>query len=79
MFAALGVDVQAIGSDGGVQVVSGTSFASPVVAVELARRHVRPDPASAQKALRAVVAEAVDLGAPGRDPVFGYGLIESRP
>jgi subtilisin family serine protease len=78
MFAALGVDVLADAPQA-PHAVSGTSFATPVVAVELARRLARADPAAARKALDALAAEAVDLGAPGRDPVFGYGLIESRP
>ncbi len=79
MFAALGVDVLAAGPGDSPQTVSGTSFASPIVAVELARRLSRSDATAARKALQAVAAEAVDLGVPGRDPVFGYGLIESRP
>ena len=79
MFAALGVDVMAAGPDGVSQTVSGTSFASPIVAVELARRLTKADPATAHKVLQALASEAVHLGAPGRGPVFGYGLIESRP
>ena len=79
MFAALGVDVLAAGPGDAAQPVSGTSFASPIVAVEFARRLAKPDVAAARKVAQALAAEAVDLGAPGRDPVFGYGLIESRP
>jgi len=78
MFAALGVDVRAA-APSGPQTVSGTSFAAPTVAVELARRLPAADPAAARRAVQAVTAQAVDLGAPGRDPVFGYGLIEPRP
>jgi subtilisin family serine protease len=79
MFAALGVDLKAAGPGGTSQTVSGTSFASPTVAVELARRLPLADAEVAHRALAAVTAEAVDLGAPGRDPVFGIGLIEPRP
>ena len=80
MFSALGVDVPAAGPDGASQTVSGTSFASPIVAVEVARRLSKADAAAAHKALQALAAQAIDLGAPGRDPVFGYGLIEgARP
>jgi hypothetical protein len=79
MFAARGVDMRLAGPGGGVQVVSGTSFASPVVAVELARALSRPDAAAAQRALHGLAARAIDLGAPGRDPVFGFGLIEPLP
>jgi hypothetical protein len=80
MFSALGVDVPAAGPGGVSQTVSGTSFASPVVAVEIARRLPKPDAGAARKAVEALAAQAIDLGAPGRDPVFGYGLIEAgRP
>jgi hypothetical protein len=78
-FAALGVDILAAGPDDSPQAVSGTSFASPIVAVELARRLSRVDATAARQAVQALASEAVDLGAPGRDPIFGYGLIESRP
>jgi subtilisin family serine protease len=79
MFSALGVDVMAGGPGDSPQTVSGTSFASPIVAVELARRLSKADAAGARKALQALAAEAIDLGPPGRDPIFGYGLVESRP
>lgn len=75
-FAALGVDIAAPGSG---PPVSGTSFASPLVAVEIARRLAAPDREGAERAQHALQLEAVDLGAPGRDPVFGFGLIEPRP
>ncbi|HEX2817395.1 MAG TPA: S8 family serine peptidase, partial [Phenylobacterium sp.] len=78
MFAALGVDILAAGPDDMPQAVSGTSFASPIVAVELARRLSGVDAVAARKAVQALASEALDLGAPGRDPIFGYGLIESR-
>jgi len=78
MFSALGVDVLTDAPQAS-HPVSGTSFASPTVAVEVARRLSRPDAAAARRALDALAAEAVDLGAPGRDPVFGYGLIEGHP
>jgi subtilisin family serine protease len=79
MFAAQGVDVRVPSSDGAAQTVSGTSFAAPLVAVEMARHLPEPTPPAAQKALQAVTAAAIDLGAPGRDPVFGYGLVGGRP
>jgi subtilisin family serine protease len=75
-FSALAVNVAA-GKAG--QVLSGTSYASPVVAVELARRLPAPDREAALRAELELRAQAVDLGRPGRDPVFGFGLIEPRP
>jgi hypothetical protein len=54
---------------------SGTSYAAPVVSVELARLLKRPDPEGARKATESLKGQALDLGEPGRDPVFGYGVI----
>ncbi|WP_418316838.1 S8 family serine peptidase [Piscinibacter sakaiensis] len=53
----------------------GTSFAAPLVAGLLAARLRDPDPAAARAAVAALQREAIDLGAPGRDPVFGVGLV----
>jgi hypothetical protein len=55
--------------------VRGTSFAAPLVAGLLARQLPRPDPAAAQAALAAVGRDAQDLGAPGRDDIYGLGLV----
>jgi subtilisin family serine protease len=55
--------------------VRGTSFAAPLVAGLLAARLTQPDPAAARAAVQALGARALDLGAPGRDPVFGHGLV----
>jgi len=74
-FAARGVAVAAIDAQGAVRDATGTSFAAPVIAARLAGELRTPDAAAAQKAIRALEAEARDLGAPGRDPVYGVGLI----
>jgi hypothetical protein len=71
--AALGVDLL-VAEPGGYRRVSGTSFAAAVVSGALLRM-----PACARDrnpaAMRAAVgARARDLGAPGRDPVYGAGL-----
>ncbi len=74
------VDVSGIGVGlnaavpGGRRAVSGTSFATAVISGALLRMPAcnggrNPD---AMKAL--VASQAQDLGAPGRDPVFGLGL-----
>lgn len=78
-FAARGVAVPAIDAKGEVRDATGTSFAAPVVAARLARQIARPDPAAAQKAIRALESEARDLGARGRDPVYGAGLVGAQP
>jgi minor extracellular protease Epr len=54
--------------------VSGTSFASPVVAAVIARRiH---DAATVQDVIAALESEAHDLGAPGRDTTYGWGELD---
>ncbi|MFN8949433.1 MAG: S8 family serine peptidase [Alphaproteobacteria bacterium] len=75
-FAAPGVDTTVAGPDGHSETVSGTSYAAPVIAAELARRLPRPDKAQAIRAEKELVETAQDLGEPGRDPVFGFGVID---
>ena len=74
-FAAPGADLSAAGLDRDLVTVRGTSFAAPIAAGLLARRLSAPDPAAAARALAALGQEAIDLGAPGPDPVFGRGLV----
>lgn len=74
-FAAPGSDMLAAGLDGGVVAVRGTSFAAPLAAGRLARLLRAPDPAAASRAVATLSREALDAGAPGRDPVFGRGLV----
>ena len=71
-FAAPGADMAAAGPAGGFVGVRGTSFAAPIVAGRLAllRSH-----GSAAQALEALAHEAIDLGAPGPDPIYGRGLV----
>ena len=57
----------------------GTSFAAPLVAGLLANILRVPDREQAAVALRRLAAVAIDLGAPGRDPVFGIGLVGDNP
>jgi subtilisin family serine protease len=75
-FAAPGVDVVSAAMPDGETRVSGSSFAAPVVASLLAARLRTPDARSASTALASLRASARDLGRPGRDPVYGWGLIE---
>ena len=63
-FAAPGADMAAAGQGGSWTSVRGTSFAAPIVAGLLAR--------DGQGALER---QAMDLGARGRDPVYGVGLV----
>lgn len=76
MFAAPGADLAAAASrDPRYVLVRGTSFAAPIVAGLLAARLDGPDPVAARSALAALAAEAIDLGAPGRDAGYGFGLV----
>jgi subtilisin family serine protease len=59
-------------------VARGTSFAAPLVAGLLAEALPAPDPRAAGAALVALGRRAEDLGAPGRDWVFGWGLVAER-
>ena len=75
MFAAPGAELAVARSAGGYVVARGTSFAAPLVAGLLAESLPAPDAALALLALQRVAEQAIDLGAPGRDPVFGIGLV----
>jgi len=70
--AAPGSDMAAASAQGGYLAVRGTSFAAPIVAGAIARQAVAVGP---QQALDALRRSAVDLGRPGRDPVYGRGLV----
>lgn len=73
--AARGVDEPAADTSGGISRFSGTSFATPHVTAWLAR--CLQDTA-APACARQMREHAQDLGEPGRDPIYGYGLIAPR-
>jgi hypothetical protein len=86
MFAAPGADIAAADPSGGFATVRGTSFAAPLVAGLLAVRlksiasapaadPSRDSAAAAHAAVGVLAHEAVHLGSPGRNTVFGYGLV----
>ena len=68
-FAAPGADMAAASSAGSWTTVRGSSFAAPIVAGLLSRD------GGGAGALAAVTRFATDLGEPGRDPVYGAGLV----
>lgn len=75
MFAAPGADIAAATVPDGFTRVRGTSFAAPLVAGLLAARLRAPGSAAAREALESLARAAIHLGAPGRNPIFGYGLV----
>jgi hypothetical protein len=75
-----GVDIASIGvdlvpSELGESAVSGTSFAAPAVAAFLAEKFDRLVPGAARISEALIKQRAVDLGAPGKDPVYGVGYL----
>jgi minor extracellular protease Epr len=76
-FAAPGVDVwtAAPGRDG--IFVSGTSYAAPFVTAALAAARQSNGKISWPATLQQLQSGARDLGAPGKDPVFGWGLVQA--
>jgi subtilisin family serine protease len=77
-FAALGVDVKVADNGAGWRIESGTSMASPHVAVVVARM-LPPEGMARDALVSALTASAGDLGREGFDPVFGHGLIAAPP
>lgn len=76
-FAAPGVNVKVATGRGRTALRSGTSFAAPYVAAALAlRRQAAPD-ASVAELVDALAGKARDLGAAGKDRVFGWGLLQA--
>ena len=75
MFAARGADLKAAALNHGYVSVRGTSFAAPAVAALLARTVLTPDRKTSIGAIDALAKQAVDLGAPGKDLTYGFGLV----
>lgn len=74
-FAAPGADMSAANPLQSYAMVRGTSFAAPIVAGLLAETLQEPDREAAERAVADLAAHALDLGAPGPDPVYGFGLV----
>lgn len=74
-FAAPGADMAAAGPASSYAAVRGTSFAAPIVAGLLGSHLQTPSRAEALAALADLTRQAIDLGAPGPDFVYGNGLV----
>ena len=78
-FAAPGVDVWTIDRKQGGEYRDGTSFAAPFVTAFVADLlSARPDLAN-DDLMEELREQARDLGKPGRDPIYGWGLIQGPP
>lgn len=75
MFAAPGADLAAAAADHGYVAVRGTSFAAPFVAALIAGGMSTPNTADALAAIDALTKTAIDLGPPGRDLTYGFGMV----
>jgi minor extracellular protease Epr len=74
-FAAPGADiVSALGASKKGR-VRGTSFAAPLVAARLSTFYPRQTNHEVEPAVRKLMAEAIDLGKKGHDPLYGHGLV----
>ena len=73
--SAPGADMSAANLAQSFALVRGTSFAAPIVAGLLAEDLHVPDVQAAQRAVADLESHAIDLGAPGPDPVYGFGLV----
>ena len=70
--AAPGVDLRHARSGGGYVSSSGTSFAVPFAVAAAARlRHLQPQ----TDIITQLLESALDIGPPGRDSIYGYGLL----
>ena len=75
--ASIGVDI--FDSSSGKKPVSGTSFATPAIAAFLAQNVERPEPGAPLRLGSLIEKLAIDLGAPGKDPIFGAGYLSIKP
>ena len=78
MLAAPGADLAVARLGGGYFAARGTSYAAPVVAGLLAEQLQEPSLEAATMALSRLIESAEHLGAPGRDPAYGLGLVGER-
>ncbi|MDX2265581.1 MAG: S8 family serine peptidase [Hyphomicrobiales bacterium] len=73
-FSAPGVGVVVAAEGGGLRQVDGTSFAAPfITAAYAAGAKVHPE---AREVTDILSKAARDLGAPGHDPIYGWGLVQ---
>lgn len=77
-FAAPGVRLWTAASISGGRFRSGTSYAAPFVSAMLALARTASPEADTATLIDRLAADAVDLGEDGRDPVYGWGLVQAQ-
>ena len=76
--AAPGVNVWTAASIEGARPKTGTSFAAPFVTAAAALMKAGKADTTASEVTDALAKSAEDLGTPGKDPVFGWGMLDAR-
>jgi hypothetical protein len=76
-FAAPGVNVWTAASISGGRFRSGTSYATPFVSAALALAAARDEGSTSAELVADLAQSSIDLGEAGRDPVFGWGLVNA--
>jgi subtilisin family serine protease len=74
--AAPGVDIWGADARGGEAFWTGTSFAAPFVTAAIARDVSLGRARDINDGRSLIATTARDLGAPGRDPIYGHGLLQ---
>ncbi|OYZ92093.1 MAG: hypothetical protein B7X99_16015 [Rhizobiales bacterium 17-65-6] len=77
--AAPGVDIWTAASIKGARPKTGTSFAAPFVSAAAAAILAAEPDLTAAEVIARLTASAKDLGDPGPDAVYGYGLVQASP
>ncbi|WP_248446900.1 S8 family serine peptidase [Sinorhizobium meliloti] len=77
-FAAPGVAIWTAASVSGARPKTGTSFAAPFVTAAVAMMKASEPDLAPQLLRDRLTGHAEDLGEPGKDPVFGWGLLNAR-
>jgi type VII secretion-associated serine protease mycosin len=76
--AAPSVDLVSVVPGGGYVLWDGTSGAAPIVAGVVALVRAAHPELSAADVIQRIIATARDRGAPGDDPIYGYGLLDAN-
>ena len=74
--SAPGVDVWGADARGGLAFWTGTSFAAPFVTASIARDLAQGRVRNINDGRKRLASTARDMGAPGRDPIYGFGLLQ---